>query len=108
MIAIQGYFTLTELCQVYCVLAWLSLEQNLMDLLARIVAVVITIELAFHLMVSFEFHTLCCHFTFPKDFELIRLCSFDKSQHRSFDVKHTTVFDECLQTCWMGRHCLLN
>lgn len=109
MTAIQAYSTRRELCQVYCVLAWLWLVQNLMDLLTRIAEVVATIKLAFHLMVFFEFHSLYCRFTFFKDFELIQLCSFGKSQHRSFiGVKHTTVFDEYLQTYLMGQHCLSN
>ena len=99
MIAIQGYSTQIELCQVNCVLAWLWLEQNQMDLLIRIARVVITIKLAFHLEVSFEFRNLCCHFTFFKDCELIQLCSYGKSQHKSYvGFKHTIMFDEYLQT----------
>ena len=105
MIAIQGCSTQIELCQVHCVLAWSWLVQNLMDLLTRIAEVVSTIKLAFHLMVFFEIHSLYCRFTFFKDFELIQLCSFGKSQHRSFiGVKHTAMFDEYLQTYWMGQH----
>ena len=109
MIAIQGCSTQIKLCQVHCVLAWLWLVQNLMDLLTRIAKVVFAIKLAFHSMVSSEFHSLCYRFTFFKDFELIQLYSFGKSQHKSFiGFKHTTVFDEYLQTCWMGQHCLSN
>ena len=100
MIAVLGYSTQIELFQVHCVLAWLWLVQNLMDLLTRIAKVAITIKLAFHFMVSFEFRNLCFHFTFSKDCELIQLCSYDKSQHRSFvGFKHTIVFDEYSQTC---------